>query len=194
VSNHHHVHKQRAEHPDIHASFIREAIPSAQASEKITGVPASVTIAQAILESGRGKPHITAAHNYFGVKAHAVSGKVTYGSVATGYVNVKTKEHVKGKDITISDNFRSYKSMQDSFIDHGNFLRDNHSYHSILAAYAKDGDSEAFARGLQTAGYATDPHYAKLLIKIIKGRKLDKHNLKQPAESSTSNVIQRRMP
>jgi flagellum-specific peptidoglycan hydrolase FlgJ len=177
-----------------HTAFIWKAGPPAQASERVTGVPASITIAQAILESGWGKHHIGTAHNYFGVKAQTVNGEVKYGEVAKGYVNVKTKEHLKGKNITISDNFRSYKSMQDSFVDHGNFLRTNHRYYGILAAYAKDGDADAFARGLQKAGYATDPHYADLLIKIMKARKLQRYNLKQPGSGNTRGVKVRPAP
>jgi flagellum-specific peptidoglycan hydrolase FlgJ len=193
VSNHR-VPKKKAERSWAHTTFVWKATPPAQASERITGVPASITIAQAILESGWGKHHIGAAHNYFGVKAQTVSGEVDYGPTATGYVNVKTKEHVKGKDIVISDNFRSYKSMQDSFVDHGNFLRSNHRYYAILAAYAKDGDAEAFARGLQKAGYATDPHYAELLIKIMKARKLQRCNLKRPIAPAAPTVKSRPMP
>ena len=191
MSNHHHAH---AAHTQIPAAFIHKAIAPAQASERLTGVPASITMAQAILESGWGKHHIGSAHNYFGVKAQTVLGKVTYGSVATGYVNVKTKEHLGGKDITISDNFRSYKSIQDSFVDHGNFLRGNHRYLTILTAYANDGDADAFARGLQKAGYATDPHYAELLIKIMKGRNLYQYNLKRPAAPLIPSVTPGRKP
>ena len=66
--------------------------------------------------------------------------------------------------------------MGDSFIDHGLFLKSNNRYQKILNNYEKDGDADAFASGLQKAGYATDPNYAKLLISIMKKNDLYKYN------------------
>jgi len=70
--------------------------------------------------------------------------------------------------------------MTDSFLDHGLFLKYNSRYHSALAAYAKTGDADEFARGLDLAGYATNPNYGELLIKIMKGRNLYQYNTKTP--------------
>jgi flagellar protein FlgJ len=173
----HHAKKQKAQHHPEYSTFINEAIVPAQASELQTGVPASVTIAQAILESAWGKSHMGAAHNYFGVKAQEDKKRnVTYGSVASGYVDKKTREHVGGKDIFVTAHFRSYKSMTDSFVDHGLFLKNNRRYQSSIEAYAKNHDADEFARGLQKAGYATDPNYAELLITIMKKNNLYKYN------------------
>ena len=178
----HHVHRKKAAHAHkSHAltaarvpTFIQSAAIPAKVSELQTGVPASITLAQAILESGWGKHHIGDANNYFGVKAQVVKSKVVYGDIATGYVQVPTREHINNKNITINAYFRKYADMEGSFTDHGMFLRNNPRYHAALDAYAKTKDADEFARGLQNAGYATDPHYAELLISIMK-----KHNLYQ---------------
>jgi flagellum-specific peptidoglycan hydrolase FlgJ len=174
-----HAKKHHALHSTNH-NFIHQAIHSAQNSEKLTGVPASITIAQAILESGWGKHHMGSANNYFGVKAQTVNGKVTYGTIATGYVDKTTKEHIKSlnKDISIKAHFRSYKNMSDSFLDHGMFLKNNHRYSSAIAYYAKTKNADDFAQSLQKAGYATDPNYAKLLISIMKKYSLYQYNQK----------------
>ena len=174
-----HAKKHHAIHSTNH-NFIHQAIHPAQNSEKLTGVPASITIAQAILESGWGKHHMGSANNYFGVKAQTVKGKVTYGNVAIGYVDRTTKEHIKSlnKDISIKAHFRSYKNMSDSFLDHGTFLKNNPRYSSALTAYAKTKNADDFAHGLQKAGYATDPNYANLLISIMKKYKLYQYNQK----------------
>jgi flagellum-specific peptidoglycan hydrolase FlgJ len=76
--------------------------------------------------------------------------------------------------------------MTDSFVDHGTFIRDNSGYQSALEAYAKTGDADEFARGLQKAHYATDPHYAEVLINIMKGRKLYQYNQKGVAAASAA--------
>lgn len=172
--SHRHQIQHQALHGAAHADFVKSAKVSARQSELMTGVPASITIAQAILESGWGEKHLGKANNYFGVKAHVVAGKFVNGGIATSYVTTKTGEHIGGKDIKVVANFRAYKSMADSFTDHGQFLRDSPRYHSILEAYHKTGDVSAFSEGLQKAGYATDPAYASKLNSIIKKYELHK--------------------
>jgi flagellum-specific peptidoglycan hydrolase FlgJ len=183
--HHNHHHRRHVIHAASNAQFISEASKAAIQSEIATGVPASITVAQAILESGWGKHHIGTANNYFGIKAQTRESAVTYGQVATGFVNVNTREHIKGKDQVLKQPFRSYQSMTDSFIDHGLFLAGNHRYRKHLDEYTKTGDSLAFAQGLQEAGYATDPHYAELLIGIVKKYKLDQLNVKKQAGATT---------
>ena len=178
ATNHHKAHH----HPEC-AVFINEAIVPAQQSELLTGVPASITIAQAILESGWGKRHMGAAHNYFGIKAQVGrGGNVSYGNVASGYVDHKTREHFHGKDVHVTAHFRSYNSMTDSFVDHGLFLKNNHRYTNALGEYAKNKDADGFARELQKAGYATDPKCAELLIVIM-----NKNNLYQYNQNGKNN-------
>jgi flagellum-specific peptidoglycan hydrolase FlgJ len=171
----HHAKKIHA-HPHTY-TFIQSAIIPAQMSETQTGVPASVTIAQAILESGWGQHHMGAANNYFGIKAQTTKGgEITYGSSASGYVDRQTQEYVGGKYITIHAYFRSYKGMTESFIDHGLFLQNNPRYYAALVKYAENKDADEFALGLQKAGYATDPHYAQSLISIMKRYDLYQYN------------------
>ena len=149
-------------------AFIASAGGAAQKSETETGVPASVTIAQAILESGWGEHHMGDANNYFGIKAQEKGGQIVFGDVATGFVDRVTKEFDKnGNGFTIVAHFRSYQDMAGSFIDHGIFLKSNARYRAALTAYAASKDANEFARGLQKAGYATDPHYADMLISLM---------------------------
>jgi flagellum-specific peptidoglycan hydrolase FlgJ len=178
----HHKKRHHALHGD-HNAFIASAVLPAQQCEFMTRIPASVTIAQAILEAGWGHHHIGKANNYFGVKAFKKNGAIQYGNVATGYVDAKTREHLGGKDVIVSDHFRTYASMAASFLDHGKFLAGNARYAKAIKDYAKTGDAEAFAHGLQTAGYATDPHYAELLIRIMKRNGLYQYNQSKPKPS-----------
>ena len=159
-------------------AFIEAAGIAARASEADTGVPASVTIAQAILELGWGKSHMGDANNYFGIKAQVKSGKVVFGNVAIGFVDRPTKEFDKKtkKFVTVIAHFRAYKDMAGSFTDHGLFLRDNARYAGAIAAYAANKDANQFARGLQAAGYATDPGYADKLISIMTSNDLYRFN------------------
>jgi flagellum-specific peptidoglycan hydrolase FlgJ len=150
-------------------SFIKDAAAAAEKSEQETGVPAAVTIAQAILESGWGEHHMGDANNYFGIKAQVVNGKIVFGKIATGYVDKLTKEYDKnGRAYTVLAHFRSYKNMTDSFRDHAVFLTGNARYRKALDAYAKSRDADQFAVGLQNAGYATDPNYGKTLSSLMK--------------------------
>jgi flagellum-specific peptidoglycan hydrolase FlgJ len=170
--------KKKAGPSADNAAFIKLAGPAAQASEAETGVPASVTIAQAILESGWGKKHMGDANNYFGIKAQTKGGKIVFGDIATGFVDKPTKEFDKktGKTITVIAHFRSYKDMAGSFTDHGMFLKNNARYTKAITAYAKNKDANEFAEGLQKAGYATDPKYASQLISLMQKNDLYKFN------------------
>ena len=138
-------------------------------------------MAQAAIESANGNRHIGSANNYFGVKAFKTkSGDINFGDIAVGYVTVPTREVINGKSITISDYFRKYDSMEDSFTDHGMFLKSNRRYSTIMKDYPRTGDTSAFAQGLQKAGYATDPNYAKMIISIIDKYNLNQYNLVKP--------------
>jgi flagellar protein FlgJ len=155
-------------------AFISSAAGPAKKSEQRSGVPASVTLAQAILESGWGEHHMGDANNYFGIKAQEKNGKVVFGDIATGFVDKLTKEFDKnGKAFTVVAHFRAYKDMAGSFIDHGLFLTAPR-YSKALTAYVENKDANEYARGLQKAGYATDPNYADSLISLM-----TKHDLFQ---------------
>jgi murein L,D-transpeptidase YcbB/YkuD len=155
-------------------NFIDMAIEPAQTSEKETTVPASVTIAQAILESGWGKHHIGDANNYFGIKATERDGAVDIGNIAIGYVEANTREVIAGKSVVVHAKFRKYASMTDSFRDHGYFLQSQPRY---MEAFKHTEDPDEFARQIHTAGYATDPNYAALVTRIMVSNSLYQFNV-----------------
>ncbi len=126
---------------------------------KRTGIPASITLAQAVLESDNGNSRLARkANNHFGIKCH---------------------NNWKGKTIKHSDDkrkecFRKYNSVYESFKDHSDFLKEGDRYNFLFDL--KPTDYEAWAKGLQKAGYATSNKYAKRLIKIIEDYKLYKYD------------------
>ena len=145
--------------------FIDDAVPHAQAAQRETGVPTSVTIAQAIIESEWGDKHIGDANNYFGIKwSRNADGTLYYGEIAIGCVEVETKEWDGTKYITVLANFRKYKNMTDSFVDHGRFFIENPRYGTAMQ-YTDDPDQ--FAREIHKAGYATSPTYSDNLINLM---------------------------
>ena len=154
---------------DPRNSFVTKAAPGAQAGFAEFGVPASVTLAQAVLESGWGRFHLGAANNYFGIKAFARGGRVDVGPIASGFVVRQTHEVVGGRDVVVSARFRSYRSLGDSMRDHGQFLRANSRY---APAFAFSRDPNGFAHAIAKAGYATDPAYADKLIGIMRSNDL----------------------
>jgi flagellar protein FlgJ len=129
-------------------------VPGAQLGWRQYGVPPSVTIAQAILESGWGRSGLASAHkNYFGIKCQ--SGK--FGTLANGCYTYRTNECTKaGNCFSTTGSFRTYATMAHSFRDHGNFLRVNSRY---KPAFQYTRDANKFIWGVWKAGYATDPKY-----------------------------------
>ena len=136
--------------------FLDKYGPAAIRSMQSTGVPASVTLAQAILESGWGRSGLTRkAFNFFGIKGTGPAGSLT----------VRTREVVNGRSIYINAAFKAYHNAAESFVDHGKMLRRMSRY---APCFRYRNDPAQFARELQKAGYATDPNYASALINIIK--------------------------
>ena len=133
----------------------------AEQASRETGIPAKFMIGQAALETGWGRREIVGAdgtnsHNLFGIKATSSwKGKV---------VEATTTEYVNGVAQTRIEKFRAYDSYADSFRDYARMLRSNPRYQDVLA---NARDVAGFARGLQSAGYATDPRYAEKLTRII---------------------------
>lgn len=124
--------------------------------EKAYGVPAPITLAQGILESGAGKSGLTRnANNHFGIKA--------YGGW-TGRI------YLAWDDESTKSKFRWYNSASESFRDHSLFLKNNSRYRSLFTKSVYD--YRGWANGLQRAGYATSPTYAKALIGYIDTYKL----------------------
>jgi LysM repeat protein len=113
------------------------------------GVPASITLAQGILESGSGNSALAIkGNNHFGIKCHGWTGKKMY------------KDDDKKNEC-----FRVYKNADESYKDHSEFLKSYERY-AFLFAYDVT-DYKAWAKGLKKAGYATNPTYPEKLIKII---------------------------
>jgi flagellar protein FlgJ len=149
------------------AQFVAAAVPGAQRGWREFGVPASVTIAQAILESGWGRSSLSATdRNYFGIKCQGTR----FGKLANGCHVYNTTECTKaGKCFATSDSFRTYASMAHSFRDHGNFLRVNSRYKPAFA-YSKDANK--FIWQVWKAGYATDPNYYTKITTLMASYRL----------------------
>ncbi|CUW14133.1 LysM peptidoglycan-binding domain-containing protein [Leuconostoc gasicomitatum] len=141
------------------AAWLKTAVADAKIATIGTGVLPSITVAQAILESGWGQSILTSApyYNLFGIK----QGTGWQGAI----VNMKTSEYVNGKWVTISAPFRAYSSQMASFQDHTKFLLTNSRYAGNGVINAKNYVN--MANGLQAAGYATDPTYANRLINLV---------------------------
>ncbi len=144
-------------------SFIQKHDGAAKAAEATTGIPASFMLAQAAHESGWGKREITGAggqpsFNVFGIKATSSwTGKVA---------EVQTTEYIDGKAQKVTAKFRAYASYEEAFKDYAKLIGSNERYSKVVAQ-AQSGGAEGFARGLQKAGYATDPEYAAKLARVI---------------------------
>jgi flagellar protein FlgJ len=131
---------------------------AAQDCQRKTGIPASITLAQAALESSWGARAL--GNNLFGIKADKSWSGPT--------VSFKTTEHLSGRNVKLIDRFRAYDSWLASMVDHAQFLLKNPRY----AACFKETTGAGWARELQAAGYATDPDYAKKLQSIIRDNNL----------------------
>lgn len=122
----------------------------AKENMKSHGVPASVTLAQGILESGAGKGKLAlSANNHFGIKCH----------------KEWTGDSVKHDDDAAQECFRKYEHPQESYKDHSLFLTSRPRYSSLFKL--DKGDYQAWAKGLKAAGYATDVKYPDKLIGLI---------------------------
>jgi len=139
--------------------FIAQIAPGAQACMRATKIPASVTIAQAAIESGWGTK--APGMNLFGIKAD----KSWAGPVA----EFATHEYVGDKKVSIVDRFRAYTSWSDCLVDRGKFLLANKRY---APAFLHTDNAEQFTLAIAAAGYATDPGYAEKIIAEIHARNL----------------------
>ncbi|HEX5144678.1 MAG TPA: sporangiospore maturation cell wall hydrolase GsmA, partial [Mycobacterium sp.] len=165
--------------PATRAAFINQAIGPAQASMKRYGVPASVTIAQAILESGTGASTLTRVdHSLFGMKCFG-----SPGPVALGCRDYATHECNTNGCWSTSASFRAYGTQAQSFADHGLMLASLSRYD---AAFAYTYQPDKFAQALQTGGYATSKSYAKNLITLMKQYNLYRYDLKPPKPVSNA--------
>ena len=141
-------------------AFVDKLLPHAEQASRTTGIPAQLMLEQAALESGWGKHEIRQAdgsnsYNLFGIKA----GENWQGKVA----EVTTTEYHGGIASKQAERFRAYNSYAEAFEDYARLLGDNPRYAGVQA----QPDAAQFAQSLQQAGYATDPHYADKLERVI---------------------------
>ena len=123
-----------------------------------SGVPASITLAQGLLESGAGMSELARkGNNHFGIKCHDWDGATTYHD-----------------DDEEQECFRKYRDVYESYEDHSRFLARQPRYRSLFRL--KRTDYKGWARGLKKCGYATSPTYANKLIGIIELYKLHKYD------------------
>lgn len=144
--------------------YIRTYSAIAVSEMERTGVPASITLAQGLVESGYGLSSLaTRANNHFGVKCH----------------KTWTGDRFYKDDDEANECFRAYPSVEQSFRDHSDFLRYQDRYKSLFDL--KPTDYKGWAKGLKKAGYATDPSYASKLIKVIEDYQLYKFDVREEA-------------
>lgn len=122
-------------------------------------IPASIILAQACLESADGRSTLaTKANNHFGIKCHSSWKGKTY----------------RRDDDRRNECFRKYPTIEDSYKDHSEFLKNGKRYSKLFSLPLRD--YRKWAKGLKEAGYATDPHYAEVLIKIIEDYQLYRYD------------------
>ncbi|GHV65835.1 N-acetylmuramoyl-L-alanine amidase [Bacteroidia bacterium] len=139
-----------------------------------TGIPASIKLAQGILESGSGFSDLAVkANNHFGIKCHG---------------SWKGARHYQDDDEE-NECFRHYERPEESWIDHSNFLL-NRPWYAPLFELERT-DYKGWAKGLKSIGYATNPEYAKLLISIIEEEQLYVYDTVTPKKKETEQVSEK---
>lgn len=152
-------------------SYIAQYAPLAMEQMKKYGVPASITLAQGILESGNGNSELAKkANNHFGIKCH----------------NTWEGERVYFDDDEKNECFRKYPNVSDSFEDHSLFLK-KPRYESLFEL--KITDYKGWAEGLKKCGYATSPTYATQLIQLIEKYGLDQYDLETSGQQASLNYF-----
>lgn len=122
------------------------------------GIPASITLAQGVFESGDGNSRLARkGNNHFGIKCHDWKGKT-----------------ITHDDDANNECFRKYKSVEESYNDHSQFLSTKQRYAFLFEL--KPDDYKGWAKGLKEAGYATNPNYSKALVKVIEEFELYKYD------------------
>ncbi len=153
-------------------SYIEQYKAIAMKEMKRTGVPASITLAQAIVESNSGESNLAKNHNnHFGIKCKSD------WTGAKAYQDDDTKQEC----------FRAYDAAEQSFKDHSNFLKNRPNYVSLFLL--DPVDDTAWAYGLKKAGYATAPDYPKKLLKIIDDYELAQYNFPELANEIETDSL-----
>lgn len=147
------------------AEFVSRIAPYAVADMQRSHIAASLTIAQAALESGWGNSGLTVkANNLFGIK----------GSGPAGSIAIRTTEYLNGKAVQVTAAFRAYHDWGESVADHSAILTGGVSWNRSLYSRVIGVNGQTAAREIAAAGYATDPDYSAKLIRIM-----DTYNLYQ---------------
>ena len=144
--------------PSSIENYIARYSKIAKEEMRLSKIPASITLAQGILESGSGKGRLAVkANNHFGIKCHGWTGAKIYHD-----------------DDRSQECFRKYKKAESSYKDHSDFLTGRKRYAALFKL--KPDDYKGWAKGLKKAGYATDKKYPQKLISIIERYKLYKYD------------------
>jgi flagellum-specific peptidoglycan hydrolase FlgJ len=146
---------------EVTKAYIAQYSAVAMGNMKAYGIPASIILAQGILESGAGKGDLAVtANNHFGIKCHNdwMGGKV--------YKD----------DDSLQECFRKYNQASESYQDHAMLLTGKKRYSNLFTL--PKGDYKAWAKGLREAGYATDPKYPEKLISYIETYNLSQYDTK----------------
>lgn len=177
---------QGVEYPDNDAdyqtrvSFVEEISPIAQKLQRKYGIFASVSMAQAMLESQFGQSGLAADYyNLFGVKTD---------SADPNGVDLATAEFVDNEWIEITDRFKVYPDWEASMEAHAQLLVNGTSWDPEFYALVKEGSTpQEQAEGLQQSGYATDPDYADKLISMMEEWDLYQYN--QPSDDPSETTM-----
>ena len=152
-----------------------------------TGVPASIKLAQGLLESGAGQSQLAReSNNHFGIKC---------GSNWTGQVYEHYDDDRDKDGNIIKSCFRVYNDPEQGFMDHSDFLRDPRKEFRYGKLFQLDPtDYRAWARGLREAGYATDPNYPQKLINLIESQQLYQYDqylstLEPPSPNTSMEIV-----
>jgi len=146
----------------VTTSYIEQYRDLAVVEMHRSGVPASITLAQAIIETNSGQSDLaTKANNHFGIKCKRTWNGDTY---------YHKDDDLDSSGKLVPSCFRAYDTVIDSYADHSNFLRTKENYIALFLLDRKDYKNWAW--GLKNSGYATNPNYAKMIIRII-----EKYNL-----------------
>lgn len=145
------------------AQFLRLLGPAAQESSRRTGIPASVILAQAALETGWGRATIGDAKNLFGIKGTGPAGSIT----------VPTQEYINGRYVTVQGTFRKYHTWSQSIDDHARVLQ----LPRYRNAFNYKNNPDQFAREIAKGGYATSPTYANTLISLMRQYNMYQYNV-----------------
>jgi hypothetical protein len=170
------------------ADYINSYKDLAISEMKRTGVPASITLAQGMLESDYGRSTLArVGNNHFGIKCH------------TDWAGQTIRQH----DDKRNECFRKYRRPEDSFYDHSDFLKSGSRYSFLFDLEATN--YKAWAQGLKRAGYATNPDYANMVIRKIEENKLfnydrgytaaavttqEKSQVKEPSQPSKTETVE----